>query len=165
MTIAQRMLPELDHEMATTRSLLAIVPDDKADWRPHPKSMTLGELAKHVADVASGLSRAVVGSAGVDFTTMPPREGYQGTSRMLADFDQGLAAFREALSQISDESMMQTWTMSAGDKVFLSMPRVATLRTLIMNHMIHHRGQLSVYLRELDVPLPSIYGPTADTPV
>ncbi len=165
MTIAERLLPELDHEMATTRSLLAIVPDDRADWRPHPKSMTLGELAKHVAEIGSALSRAVVGAPGLDFATMPPRPGYQGTAKMVADFDTGLAAFRAALAKVPDEAMMETWTLSAGDKVILAMPRIATLRTLIMNHMIHHRGQLSVYLRELDVPLPSIYGPTADTPV
>ncbi len=165
MTIAERMLTELDHEMATTRSLLAIVPDDKAGWQPHPKSMTLGALAIHIAQVCTGLGSAVAGASEVDFATLPPRPGYESTEKMLADFDAGLARFRTALANVSDEAMMETWTMRAGDKVFLSMPRVATLRTLIMNHSIHHRGQLSVYLRELDVPLPSIYGPTADTPV
>lgn len=165
MTIAERLLPELDHEMATTRSLLAIVPDDRADWRPHPKSTPLGGLAIHIAQVCTGLGSAVVNLPGIDFATLPPRPGYESTAKMIADFDAGLAEFRAALAKLSDEAMMETWTMSAGDRVFLAMPRVATLRTLIMNHSIHHRGQLSVYLRELDVPLPSIYGPTADTPV
>ncbi|HLL45178.1 MAG TPA: DinB family protein [Longimicrobiaceae bacterium] len=166
MTIAQSLLPEFDHEMATTRSLLERVPEDRAGFKPHEKSTALGALAAHIATLVS-LAPRIVSLTEVDMNP-PGGPGFKPpqlttTAALLASFDANVAQAREAIAGASDEELMVTWTLRNGGHTIFAMPRAAVLRTMVMNHVIHHRGQLSVYLRLNDVPLPSIYGPTADT--
>ena len=166
MPIAQALLPEFDHEMATTRSLLERVPEDRAGFRPHEKSTALGALAAHVANLV-GLGPRIVSLTEVDMNPpggpgfTPPQ--FSTTAALLETFDANVAKAREAIAGAPDEELMVTWALKNGGHTIFAMPRVAVLRTMLMNHVIHHRGQLSVYLRLNDVPLPSIYGPTADT--
>ncbi len=166
MPIAQGMINELTHEAATTRALLALVPEGDADWKPHPKSYSMGDLAAHIANIfhwgVSSLEAGEFDMAPVDGPAwVPPR--FESRDGVMARFDGGVAAVRAALGRTSDEAMMAEWRLLKGGEVMMAMPRVAVMRTFILNHLIHHRGQLSVYLRLRDVPLPSIYGPTADT--
>ena len=166
MAIAESMLPEFDHETATTRTLLERVPDSKAAWKPHPKSMSLGELAMHVANIAAWTP---VTLKQTEFDTNPPggqtytSPKYESTTQMLAAYDEGVKAARAMLAAATDGEMMVPWALKSGGKTIFNMPRAGVFRSFIMNLAIHHRGQLSVYLRLCDVPLPSIYGPTADT--
>jgi uncharacterized damage-inducible protein DinB len=166
MAIAQSMLPEFDHETATTRTLLERVPDAKAGWKPHGKSMSLGELAMHIASI---LDWAPITLNQTEFDTNPPGgqsytpPTYESTTRLLAAYDEGVNAARAILANASDPEMMVPWALKSAGKTIFSMPRAGVFRSFIMNHSIHHRGQLSVYLRLCDVSLPAIYGPTADT--
>lgn len=164
MPIAAAMLPEFDDEMAATRRVLALVPDDQADWRPHPKSFTLGEIARHVANMALWGTMTIrhdeMDLASPEASRSMP---FAGTDALLAEFDRSTTDFRGALAGTSDERMMAGWTLRHGSHQIFTLPRVGVLRTSVINHMIHHRGQLTVYLRMLDVPLPDLYGPTADT--
>lgn len=165
MAIKDALLPEFDHEMATTRTLLARVPDDRGDWKPHAKSMSVGELAMHIGEVPTWLTMTLLQD---EFDTNPPggtpyrTPAFQGAGKLVEMFDANVKASREALARATDEQFMQGWSLKSGGTVHMSMPRVAVVRSFVLNHLIHHRGQLSVYLRLLDVPLPSIYGPTAD---
>jgi uncharacterized damage-inducible protein DinB len=166
MPIAQTLLPEFDHEMATTRTLLERVPADRAEWRPHPKSTPMGELAAHLAELV-GFGTLALASEEHDMSP-PGGGGYQPprlttTDELLARFDGNVAKTRAALAASDDAALGVTWTLKFGGAPVFAMPRVAVMRTMVLNHIIHHRGQLSVYLRQNDVPLPSIYGPTADT--
>ena len=156
MTHAETMLPEFDQEMATTRRLLERVPSDRGEWRPHPKSFPLGHLAQLVATMPGWVTTTIrqpaidlAGQAGYSF---------QKTESLVEQFDRHV---REALASASDVDFVAPWSLRRGDQVLLTLPRGAAVRQHV-NHLIHHRGQLSVYLRLLDVPLPSIYGPTAD---
>lgn len=164
MTSTLAAVPDFDQEMETTRRLLAVVPLDRGDWKPHAKSTALGPLAAHLVRLASfgGMiaSRDEVDMAGAGNR---PATVYDSTDALLADFDAKVAASREAIAAVPTEALGVTWTLRAGEHVIFSMPRGTVFRVFMMNHIIHHRGQLSVYLRELDVPLPSIYGPTADS--
>jgi uncharacterized damage-inducible protein DinB len=157
------ILPEFDNEMRTTRALLERVPENDAAWKPHPKSRSLGELAIHVAALprfASGIT------ATTDFDAQQQRSAsFTSTSDLLQQFDTNVAQAREAIGGTSDEEYGKPWTLRSGDYKIFTLPRAAALRVLVLNHLIHHRGQLSVYLRQRDVPLPSIYGPTADLPL
>jgi uncharacterized damage-inducible protein DinB len=162
--IAQTLLPEFDIEMATTRRLLERVPDAKGSWKPHDKSTGLGDLAQHIATLA-GFGALIVTERGRDVTTAgmrPPR--FASTKALLETFDENVRKSREAIAGATDAHLAESWALRVGDRVIFDLPRAAVLRTLLMNHIIHHRGQLSVYLRLNDVPLPSIYGPTADEP-
>lgn len=168
MSIAERLLPEFDREMATTRTLLERVPADRADWKPHAKSTSLGGLAAHIANLPSMAPR-VVSLPEIDMNP-PGGKGFTPptmttTAALLERFDANVAAAREAIAGASDETLAVDWALKNGGRTMLALPRAGVLRVLVMNHIIHHRGQLSVYLRLLDVPLPSIYGPSADTPV
>jgi uncharacterized damage-inducible protein DinB len=166
MPIAQMLLPEFDHEMANTRRMLALVPAADAAWKPHPKSYALGDLAAHIATVplwgrlALELPELDLGSpanaeiARVPFTTTP---------ELLERLDRNVSEARAALAASSDADLSSSWTLKNGATTVFSMPRTAVMRGFILSHLIHHRGQLSVYLRLRDVPLPSLYGPTADT--
>lgn len=165
MAIADSLLPEFDHEMGTTRRLLERVPEDQPEWRPHPKSMMIGRLAMHLAELPgmvpiiltqSSFDSAPAGGSG------PPRAQFESREQLLAVFDRNVAAARAGIASQSDASLRETWTLQRGGTTMLSLPRAGVLRTFLLNHMIHHRGQLSVYLRLNDVPLPSVYGPTAD---
>jgi uncharacterized damage-inducible protein DinB len=161
MSISDSLLPEFDMEMANTRRALERVPMDKADWKPHPKSMALGRLATHLAELP-GWVVTTVGSDELDFSTgyNPPKA--ETTADLLALFDRNVSAARAALAGASDEVWHKPWTLRNGDHKIFTLPKIAVHRTFTMNHVIHHRGQLTVYLRLNDVPVPSIYGPSAD---
>lgn len=154
------LVQELENEATTTRRVLERVPSDKLTWKPHPKSMSLGELALHVA-TSPGV---ICGWASQDVTqfTGEPLPEPQSTEEILAAHDHSIDQSKNLLGQIGDAGLDKMWTAKAGDNTLMSMPKAALIRAIVMNHWIHHRGQLSVYLRLLDVPLPSIYGPSAD---
>jgi uncharacterized damage-inducible protein DinB len=165
MPIAAVLLPEFDHEMTNTRRTLERVPDGRFDWKPHDKSTALGSLASHLSNIPSWVALAI-GQDSLDLA--PPGEEPKvqapaaNTAELLAAFDKNVAAAREALAPASDELLMQPWTLLKGGTELLTLPRAGILRSFVLNHVIHHRAQLGVYLRLLDVPVPSIYGPSAD---
>jgi uncharacterized damage-inducible protein DinB len=160
MSVTAAFLQEFEQEAKTTRRVLERVPTDKLAWKPHPKSMSLGELALHVA-ASPGV---IAGWCAQDETTFsgekPPAPS--STADILAAHDAGVKTVKETLGKLGDEGLQATWTAKAGGNTLMSMPKTALVRTIVMNHWIHHRGQLSVYLRLLDVAVPSIYGPSAD---
>ena len=160
--LAGAFLAELDNEAKVTRSVLERVPAEKFDWKPHEKSMTMGRLAVHVAEMF-GWTKETLKSDVLDFSTMDmtPFEP-RTTDELLTFFDDQIANAKAILAETSDETFMTDWTMRNGETVYFTMPKVAVMRTFVMNHIIHHRGQLSVYLRLNDIPVPSIYGPSAD---
>jgi uncharacterized damage-inducible protein DinB len=162
MPIIDAMISELTHEATLTRKTLERVPEGKLDWRPHPKSFTMGKLASHLAELTDWVIPTLT-LPELDMATTK-HEPFHGSSvaAILAHFDQSLTKTLAAMKDVSDAHLMVPWTLRTGDKVYLSMPRVAVLRGMVMNHAIHHRAQLGVYLRLNDVPLPSIYGPSAD---
>ena len=166
MAIAESILPEFDHETATTRTLLERVPAERAEWQPHVKSMSLGSLAMHIASLPNW---ATVTLERTEFDTNPPggpritTPAYESAARLLQIYDANVSAARALLARTTDGEFMVQWTLKSGGKSMFSMPRIAVFRSFVLNHAVHHRGQLSVYLRLLDVPLPNIYGPTADT--
>ena len=160
--LRQIALGELEHELATTRRLLERVPGDKLDWKPHPKSFSLGQLAQHVAQLSFWITHTLAQDF-FDVTAPFPRaEPAKSTQELLDIFDQKSAEMLQALGAADDAALMRPWQMRKGEQVLQTMPTLAVLRTIGLNHIIHHRGQLSVYLRLLDVPLPMMYGPTAD---
>ena len=158
--IVDAFIGEIDQEAPATRRLLEIVPEDKLQWRPHPKAMSLGTLAMHVAQTQAG----VAAGTDLDFISAPDFIHNEGTSRaeILSAFEEGTAKAKEILANTSDEKALGEWRIMDGEKVLMAMPRVAFWRMVMLNHVYHHRGQLSTYLRTLDIPLPSVYGPTAD---
>ena len=159
MTIAELFLKEFDGEMETTRRVLERVPSERLDWRPHPKSMTLKDLAGHVAELARWGVRIDESSFEVGTRRYPD---YESVGQLLARFDENVAASRASIARKSDEDLRVRFTVTRGGTTFFQMSKASILRRIFMNHLIHHRGQLSVYLRLNDVPLPPIYGPTAD---
>jgi uncharacterized damage-inducible protein DinB len=164
MAITDVLLPEFDHEMGTTRRLLERVPDADLTWKPHEKSFSLGQLAAHVANlptwvgVTCDLTVFDLASLGDDARPKEPAS----TADLLQRFDENVRTARRKLCDQTDSMMMSMWTLKQAGQEFFTMPKAAVLRSFVMNHTIHHRGQLSVYLRLRDVPVPSIYGPTAD---
>lgn len=162
MTFITSLLAEFDHEMKTTRSLLERVPFEKSSWKPHTKSTSLGDLASHIANLA-GYGAMIVEVDQIDMAGRGPQPAFQSRDEMLQAFDANVAKSRTALGTLQDDRLKTNWVLRMGDHVIFDLPRPVVIRNMLMNHMIHHRGQLSVYLRENDVPLPSIYGPTADT--
>ena len=167
MRISDALLPEFDQESATTRKVLERCPEEKFGWRPHPKSYTMSELATHIALTPSWMVETLTKDE-LDFAP-PGGEPYKpeviGTSKeLLARYDQNVAAAREALAKAENEQMMATWTLLGGGQIIFSMPRVAVIRSFVLNHTVHHRAQLGVYLRLNDIPVPQMYGPTADEP-
>lgn len=155
------LLAEFDQEMASTRRVLEAVPGDKLDWKPHDKSFSLGELANHTANIPMW-SELTMTAEELQFEGMEPQPELHDAEAILAAFDERVAAAREHFAAADPASWGTTWTAKMGEKVAFSMPRAAVVRTFIMNHMIHHRGQLTVYLRLLDEPVPGVYGPSAD---
>ncbi|MGE3510920.1 MAG: DinB family protein [Vicinamibacterales bacterium] len=160
-SIGQSLLGEFDLEMANSRKTLERVPEDRGEFRPHPKSMTLARLAGHVSEMPMWALMTLSGD-GLDLSAGGVAAVMTSRADTLARFDENLTQARERLTRCSDADMMKTWTLRRGDRVILAMPRIAVLRGFVMNHMIHHRAQLGVYLRMNDVPVPSLYGPTAD---
>ena len=165
MTIKDMLLPEFDHEMGTTRRLLERVPAGSLAWKPHEKSMSLGQLATHVADVPHWGAIALQ-TTEFDLGTHGAGQPEAGSpAAILSIFEQNVGTMRAHLEQAAgDGDLLVRWTLKKDGQEVFSMPRLGVLRTMVMNHLIHHRGQLSVYLRQNNVPLPAIYGPTADEP-
>ena len=161
MRISETLLPEFDQEMANTRKMLERVPDGKFTWKPHDKSMTLGRLAQHVAELP-GWTTFTIQSDFLDLATAPRPKPVESCKELMDSFEKNRAEARAAIEGASDENLMQPWTLKMGEQILLSMPRIAVLRGMVFNHGIHHRGQLSVYLRLNNVPVPRMYGPSAD---
>jgi len=163
MPMVDALLPEFDHEMTTTRKVLERVPEDKFEWKPHEKSFSFGALATHVAALpilgTEALTKSELDVAGNKPPAAPPSK-----AELMSTFDGNVATTRAALTGKTDGELMATWTLKRGSKAIFSMPKANVLRFFMLNHLIHHRGQLSVYLRLLDVPVPSMYGPSADEP-
>ncbi|HVF39284.1 MAG TPA: DinB family protein [Gemmatimonadaceae bacterium] len=159
MSISEALLPEFDLEMATTRRLLERVPTDKGEWKPHVKSFALGHLTQLVATMPGWITRTLRENA-IDLAS-GAGYSFQKTESLLEQFDKHVREAHDAIAQSTDEDFQQPWSLKHGENVFFTIPRAEAARQHL-NHLIHHRGQLSVYLRLVDVPLPSIYGPTAD---
>ena len=161
MAIADVLLQELEHEAQTTRRVLERVPDAHLAWKPHPKSMSLGQLALHIATVPGGVAEFAAQSVIPEPPTVR-RPSATSAAELVPALERSVATARAVLGGMDDAAMDATWTLMSGDQVLMAMPRAAFLRAIMLNHWYHHRGQLSVYLRQLDVPVPSIYGPSAD---
>lgn len=163
--ISQALLFEYDHEMGNTRKTLERVPEALGSFAPHSKSRTLAQLTSHLVDIVNWSSH-VLDSGGIDFNPPdgPRPEHYTFTTRAdaLARFDAAMKKTRARLANTSDEQMMEKWALKAGAHTVFSLPRAAAFRGFVMNHMIHHRAQLGVYLRLSEVPVPGLYGPSAD---
>jgi len=161
MALIDSMLQELEQEAETTRRVLARVPNDHLTWRPHEKARTLGELAFHVATVPGSVAELVAKQSTVQapqFNDPQPTNA----SELIPALDESIAKAKKALAGMDDSELMSTWRMMRGERELFALPRIAILRSIMLNHWYHHRGQLSVYLKQLDVPIPSIYGPSAD---
>jgi uncharacterized damage-inducible protein DinB len=161
MALIDGMLQELDEEARTTRRVLERVPDSKLTWRPHEKARTLGELAMHVAMVPGAVAELIASPspAQVPQFTDPTT---QSAAELVSTLEDSIAKAKRVLGGVDDATLRETWRMMQGEREVFAVPRVALLRSVMLNHWYHHRGQLTVYLRELDVPIPSIYGPSAD---
>lgn len=161
MAIKDGLLAEFDHETATTKRLLERVPEASLAWKPHEKSMSLGGLSQHIANLPNW-GVAILEQTQFDMAQAPPRLAEPAScDTFLRMFAESTAKTRRQLDR-TDGELMAMWSLRRGDQEIFSLPRVAAFRSFVLNHMIHHRGQLSVYLRLRDVPVPPIYGPTAD---
>jgi len=165
MSISASLLPEFDQEMANTRKALERMPDEKFDWKPHEKSGTMGWLANHLANLPSW----TVYTINQDSLDLAPTDGEsikwegKGSRQELLDyFDKNVGAARAAIAEASDEAFLKPWSLLKGGVTLMTLPKIAVMRGFVMNHIIHHRGQFTVYLRLNDVPVPPIYGPSAD---
>jgi len=165
MSISASLLPEFDQEMANTRKALERMPDDKFDWKPHEKSGTMGWLANHLANLPSW----TVYTINQDSLDLAPTDGEsikwegKGSRQELLDyFDKNVGAARAAIAEASDEEFLKSWSLLKGGVTLMTLPKIAVMRGFVMNHIIHHRGQFTVYLRLNDVPVPPIYGPSTD---
>lgn len=165
MGLSDAFLPEFDHEMQMTRRLLERIPDAKLEWKPHPKSMALGRLASHVAEMAQW-SVSITDQDSFDLSPpgSPPSRpsSFKSREELLSRFDEYVRKARASLAAVTDMSWMRPWSLLKSGQSLFTMPKVVVFRTWVMSHLVHHRGQLTVYLRMNDVSLPSIYGPTAD---
>jgi uncharacterized damage-inducible protein DinB len=160
MTIAAALLQELDHEAQTTKRVLERVPDAHLDWRPHEKSYSLGQLALHVAQIPGGVAALAMQSVAA-----PPafvQERATSSAELLPALQESVTQAKSLLANASDATMLETWRLAVGERELMAMPRAAFLRAIMLNHWYHHRGQLVVYLRQLNVLIPSVYGPSAD---
>jgi uncharacterized damage-inducible protein DinB len=160
--LLDQCLSEFDREIGVTRRVLARVPNDRLLWGPHPRSMTLGRLATHLASLPGWLPQ-ILNEGRFDLSSLPASAASDDSSAaILARFDAGVVAARRALLESTDSRLVETWTLCKEGEVVLTLPRIVALRTEGLYHLTHHRGQLTVYLRLLDIPVPPIYGPTAD---
>ena len=164
MAIKDALLPEFDHEMATTRRVLERVPDTEFSWKPHEKSMTLGRLAAHIANIPYWCS-VTLETTVFELDSLPPdtqRKLAETQGELVKEFDGKVRAARTLIAASTDAEFLAPWTLKKGGQEMFTMPRISAVRGFVMNHLIHHRGQLTVYLRLKNVPIPPIYGPTAD---
>jgi uncharacterized damage-inducible protein DinB len=161
MTIADALLPEFDHEMSVTRKLLERVPEDKFEWKPHPKSMSFIALATHVATIPSW-GAPTLNQSELDLGGLPPNTAPLSRTELLERFDKNVTETRAALLGRTDAEMMVIWSLKHNGQKIFTMPRASVWRGFVMNHHIHHRAQLGIYFRLNDVPVPAMYGPTAD---
>jgi len=162
MALIDGMLQELEEEARTTRRVLERVPDNQLGWRPHQKSRTLGQLALHIAMVPGAVAEFIASPSPAQAPQFGEDPSPARSSDLMPALDQSIAKAKKILGGMDDAALMATWRMMHGDRELFAVPRAAMLRSIMLNHWYHHRGQLTVYLRELGVPLPSIYGPTAD---
>ena len=162
MSISESLLPEFDGEMESTRKMLAAVPDGKWDWKPHPKSMSLGVLAGHIAELTGWVTETIEKPSltfnSGDFKPYVP----ESSAALVSEFEDKRAKARAAIAKASDSDMFHVWSLTWDGQKVIEMPRIGVLRGMVINHIIHHRGQLSVYLRLLDQKIPGMYGPSAD---
>jgi uncharacterized damage-inducible protein DinB len=160
MRLVDSILMELEQEAQTTKRVLDRIPENKLAWRPHPKSYSLGQLALHIASAPGN----VAGIAAQDTAEAPNFSQPEAKSRqeVLDTFSRSLESAKATLKNMDDARLASPWSLTKNGRVVMSVPRIGFLRSVLMNHVYHHRGQLSVYLRMLDVPVPSIYGPSAD---
>ena len=161
MALIDGLLKELEEEAIATRRVLERVPNNQLAWRPHQKARTLGELALHVATVPGGVAELVASPSPAqapEFTDPSPRNA----SDLIPALEESITKAKAALARLDDAAVLETWRLMQGDRELFAVPRIAMLRSVMLNHWYHHRGQLTVYLRALDVPVPSIYGPSAD---
>lgn len=165
MGLSESLLPEFDNEMANTRKTLERVPDNKSDWKPHPKSTAMGGLATHLGNIPTWVGYTI-NQDSLDLAPggkpLPPAELAKSQAELLATFDANVATARAAIAGASDADLFKQWTLMSNGNALLTLPKIAVLRSFVMNHLIHHRAQLGVYLRLNDIPVPSIYGPSAD---
>jgi len=160
-SIAASLIAELEHEGAVTRKILERCPPDKFDWKPHEKSMTMGRLASHVAEMHSWTVNTVQDPE-LDFAKFDYKPFEPKTTDLVQHFEKSFNGAIEALKGASDDIWFEPWSLKNGDQVYFTMPKVVVMRSMVLNHIVHHRGQLSVYLRENDIPVPAMYGPSAD---
>jgi uncharacterized damage-inducible protein DinB len=164
MGAGEGLLREFDLEMASTRKTLERVPEDRLTWKPHEKSMVLGRLAGHLAELP-GFGLRMMQTESFDVASRQPGQKAtvaESQTQVVELFDKNVASLRAALAGASDAELQKNWTLSAGEKKIYDGPRIGALRRMLMNHMIHHRAQLGVYLRLNGVAVPSVYGPSAD---
>lgn len=165
MTTREWLLPELDHEIAITRVVLERIPDALFDWRPDPRAFSMGALATHLATIPSW-GAAILNGPSYDAGTVPAEiAALPGRQDVLALFDRHAAAMRQAIIDTADANLSQKWALKRGDRVLMTMPRFAALRRFILNHLVHHRGQMTVYLKMQQIPVPPIYGASGDEPL
>ncbi len=162
MALTDSMLQELEVEAQTTRRVLERVPDDRLSWRPHPKSRTLGQLALHIAMLPGIVAELVASPSPTQAPNFADPPGPDRASELVPALDRSITAAKKTLARLDDAAFTATWRLVLGDRELLALPRAVVLRSIMLNHWYHHRGQLTVYLRELDVPIPAIYGPSAD---
>ncbi len=161
MSIAAGMLDEFDHEMALTRTVVEHVPNDKLDFKPWDSAWTMGELMTHLVNVPQWATTTIETEV-LDFAKIPPREALSSVDIALSEYDQTVKRARDLIAKASDDHLLADWTAEAGGHHVMTLPRAAVLRSFVMNHMIHHRAQLGVYLRLAGARVPAVYGPTAD---
>lgn len=165
MALSDAILPEFDYEMANTRKTLQRVPDDKFDWKPHDKSTSMGGLATHLSNIPTWAVYTIAQDSldlAPEGKPLPTAEIAKSQSDLLNVFDDNVAKARAAIAGASDADLMKSWALLKNGKQLMTLPKIAVLRSFVMNHQIHHRAQLGVYLRLNDIPVPSIYGPSAD---
>ena len=160
MSATQALIGELEQEAATTRRVLERVPEDKLGWKPHEKSMSLGQLALHIASTPGTVAELAAQNDVEPPDFQQPEAGSR--EEVLSALDEAVGKAKSYLSGLTDEAAMDEWRVVAGGQTVMAMPRIGLLRAIMFNHWYHHRGQMTVYLRELDVPVPSVYGPSAD---
>lgn len=165
MPLNEGFIKELEQEAKSTRKVLERVPIEKADWKPHEKSMSIGRLATHVAEL-SGWVATVLSSDELDFAKIEYKPRIAANSKELIEiFEENYSKAMESLKNASDENFFKDWTLRNGEQIYFTLPKISVIRSIGYNHLYHHRGQLTVFLRLNDVPLPGIYGPTADEPM